>query len=392
MDNFIIICFSTETKYLNQLLNETQNNFGDSANQRGFHNKKELLQYLENHPSKEKIHLVILDLQDSNSITLKFLADVNCFAPGAIKLVTSESSHLLNIQEQIRDSDSVQFINRESTSDDFKIAFNTAKRHHSNLQILINHKSEISGFSKKLEKKVSTQLKGLMDSNLAKEKLFSIIAHDLKSPFTALLGISEILISDWHELSDKEKLDLVKGLKSSSENTYKLLENLLIWSNSQKEKIEADLKSFNATSIIKSAIKVIENNASQKAIKIENKVLKYVFVTADQNMISTVFRNLISNAVNYIPNGRNISISSETKENFCTFCIADNGNGVTESFIIKQFDRVNQNKNYNMDDFTGLGLILCKDFVERNGGNIWLETEKNKGSKFFFTVPLTIQI
>lgn len=226
MNELIIISFSTEKEYLNQILSDTQNYFGDSVSQRGFQNEIEILEFLKSSFSDNKIQVIILGVTESNSKTLQFLNDVNQFAPNAIKLVISEITHLLKIQEQIKNLDSIQFLNRTYSKDDFKLAVNTAKNQYSKLQILINQKSEISGSSQEPDKKKSTKLEKLISSNIEKEKVLYDIVHDLKSPFAALLGISEILISDWDELSEIDKLDLIKGFKSTSENTIILLNNL----------------------------------------------------------------------------------------------------------------------------------------------------------------------
>lgn len=390
MDKTVLTYFSNKKGDISQLLMALEKCIGLPTIFSGFQDKNRLLHFLQDKSSDKRIQIIILDVNDSGNDTFQFINDVNRVSPNTLKLIVTESIHLLNIQDQLKSSDSFQFINRSWSEKDHITALNSALHYFSNLQILLKHKSDVSGYSQNLEEQVSAQLKKLHESNMAKDKLFTIIAHDLKSPFTALLGISEILISDWEDLTDKEKLDLVKGLKLSSENTYKLLENLLTWSKLQNNKFKTLSKRLDIFSVINSAIKITENNANQKDITIINEVKPDLVVTADENMISTVFRNLISNAVKYIQPGGKISVTSKKENDFCIFCVSDNGNGITQSHIIKYFSENCQKQPNNINKFNGIGLLLCKDFVECNGGKIWLETQKDKGCKFYFSIPLAI--
>jgi two-component system sensor histidine kinase/response regulator len=388
MDQIAVAYFSNKKESLYHLLTTFEKCCETPLKAFGYDDKNEFQQFLQDEGPKEKIQILILDVVNSDQETIQFICDINVISPKTLKLIFSDGIYLLNIHNEFKNEDSFQYLNRSWSEIDFRIVLTSVKHCFSNLQILLNHKSKVSGYSKKVEEQISKQFKKLNESNMAKDKLFSIIAHDLRSPFTALLGITEILINDWTEISDKEKLDLVKGLKSTSENTYKLLEDLLIWSKLQKEKLEAIPESVQIYTIIHSAIENSKSSAYQKQVQIENKIPEEIEVFADKNMMSTVFRNLISNAVKFIQPGGKIQIFSTVEKNFCTFCIADNGDGVSQEHIISHFNQSKNNLTSNdITNFKGLGLLLCKDFIERNGGEIWLETEKGQGSKFYFTVP-----
>ncbi|MCA1759926.1 MAG: HAMP domain-containing histidine kinase, partial [Bacteroidales bacterium] len=139
---------------------------------------------------------------------------------------------------------------------------------------------------------------------------------------------------------------------------------------------------------VDNTLKVAESNALVKGIKIQNKIDNNIKVHTDENMIATVFRNLISNAVKSTQSGGNINITAKEEKNFCIFCVADNGSGIDKPEILDLFNKGSQKKiNENTCAFKGFGLIICKEFVEKNGGEIWLETQKGEGSKFYFTVP-----
>ena len=175
---------------------------------------------------------------------------------------------------------------------------------------------------------------------------------------------------------------------------------MLEWTKSQKEKLNASPKNINIQPVINSNIKIAKNNASPKKITIKNEINDEIRVVVDENMISTVFRNLISNAVKYTQPGGKINISASENKDNCTFCVADNGQGIDKPYILELFkpanlktltdNRINGNGNGIKNGINGLGLFFCKEFIEQNGGNIWLKTKKGIGSKFYFTVPLAV--
>lgn len=354
-----------------------------------FHDDTIFLEWL----NSEDVHvkskmLIILDIENSDTKTIVFIKRVNQLSLNSIKLITGENHHLFVIQQKVENTGLLQYLNRPWDSVDLNIALNIAS-HTFSIQNTTNERqspNKANNFSP-LEI-TSEQLKKLNEANLAKDNFLSIIAHDLKSPFSALLGITEILIDNWENLAETEKLELIADLRKTSVDTYKLLENLLVWAKSQKEKLEVTINDVDINKLVNSVLKIYRKNASVKGIKIKNLIDEEFIVKTDENMIATVFRNLISNAVQHIQTGGNVTISAETEHDFNKFCVADNGKGIDLPHILEVFSKDNPKKlNGNMKAFKGLGLIICKDFVERNGGQIWLETQPEQGSKFFFTIP-----
>lgn len=387
MSETAIAFLSNKKDDLAELMEALSASSNNSLIQYGFNTKSDFLEFIQNSAYEKKVRILIFDINDSGSETLNYISKINTASPNTLKLIFSDSKTLLPIQNYFEKKDSLYYLNRSWSKADYILALNSANTCYSNLQIVLNHKSKVSGFSKKLENQLSLQLKELRESNSAKDKFFSIIAHDLKSPFTALLGISEILISDWDEITDKEKLDLVKGLRNSTENTYELLENLLSWSKTQLQKLQAEPELLKIFGLLDFAIETSKTNAEQKQIRITNSVNKDISSFFDKNMISTVFRNLLSNAISYTQPGGLIHISCKVNPEFNEFCISDNGKGITDQEVIDHFNINSTANNGSLGRMGGLGLLMCKDFVERNGGKIWLETQKGEGSKFFFTVP-----
>ena len=229
----------------------------------------------------------------------------------------------------------------------------------------------------------------LRELNATKDKFFSIIAHDLKSPFNSLIGFSKILYKNSHELNNGEKAKYTKMIYKTSEQTYNLLENLLLWSRSQIGRIKCSPQTTNLNDIITENIDLHINIAKSKNIKLNNYISNDISVYVDKEMISTTIRNLISNALKFTKTGGEVNISTMSKNGFVEVIIADNGVGIAKEDISKLFkiDVSYSTMGTAKEKGTGLGLILCKDFVNQNGGEISIESELGKGTKFIFTLP-----
>ncbi len=229
----------------------------------------------------------------------------------------------------------------------------------------------------------------LKNAIATRDKFFSIIAHDLKSPFTTFLGISGMLLESYDEFSDAEKKGFVSSINKTAQNILNLLENLLDWSRLQSDTIDFYPEYLNMFDSVESTINLLSDTAKAKKIKLENNLPPSVLIFADQNMIDTVIRNLISNAIKFTPENGKISMSVKSKKDFVEFFVSDTGIGIEEKDIPKIFDA---GINYTtpgtkQEKGTGLGLLLCKELVDKNGGRIKVSSKKNIGSTFSFTVP-----
>lgn len=241
-----------------------------------------------------------------------------------------------------------------------------------------------------LNKKLSESESELALLNAQKDKFFSIIAHDLRSPFTSLLGFTEYLTQYLDRLSKQEIRDYATNIQNSAKNIYKLVENLLQWSRLQTNRIEFDPMQMNITALINSTIELFKNNAKEKRIEIINECQERYKVLADMNMVETVLRNLISNAIKFTEPGGKIIIDAFPADGFIEVMVMDDGKGISEEDIDKLFriDSHYTTEGTNREKGSGLGLILCKEFVNKNGGEIWVESKAGYGSTFRFTVPL----
>ena len=230
----------------------------------------------------------------------------------------------------------------------------------------------------------------LRDANANKDKFFSIVAHDLKSPFVGLLGITEMLETDYDDFSEDERREFIHHLYEASKNTFELLEGLLEWARAKQGKIPYNPTEFNLFSLCDSLVNLLLANAFKKEIALKNKVDVNSIVFADKNMISTVIRNLLANAIKFTPKNGNVIITSEIENNLMKISVTDSGIGISPQNQEKLFriDVSHSTLGTNEEKGTGLGLILCKELVENHGTNIWVESEVGKGSSFIFTLPL----
>jgi len=229
----------------------------------------------------------------------------------------------------------------------------------------------------------------LRELNATKDKFFSIIAHDLKSPFNSIIGFSNLLIEQIQEKDYDGIAEYATIIRNSSQGAMDLLQNLLEWSRSQTGRMEFNPEYVEIVTLIDESIHLLVNSAQQKSIALSKELPRKAIAFADKAMISTILRNLISNAIKFTNPEGAIIISAEQKQNELLISVTDNGVGIKKEVIEKLF-RIEEGfstigtKN---EKGTGLGLILCKEFIEKHGGKIWVESKAGKGSRFCFTIP-----
>ena len=229
----------------------------------------------------------------------------------------------------------------------------------------------------------------LRELNAVKDKFFSIVAHDLKSPFNGLFGLVDILLSDYETLSTENIKKTLTLLNDEMKQVYQLLEDLLEWGRIQRNAIQFVPENKNICCTIKNIIDLYAINAKNKKISIQVIIPSEINITFDVKMISTVIRNLLTNAIKFTHPGGLIIISAEDLGKEVKVSVKDNGVGISRDRIDKLFDLTEyfSTKGTAQESGTGLGLILCKEFVEKHSGKITVETEIKKGSTFNFTIP-----
>lgn len=243
---------------------------------------------------------------------------------------------------------------------------------------------------KKLDEQLILYSKELEFANNTKDKLFSIISHDLKSPFNSILGFADLLYNQYDDFTDEEKKKFILSIKESSESTYTLLEKLFAWSLSQSGGIKAYPQKIDLKEIADNKLDLLKNIAASKNISLINRINPDTYAYADIQMVKTVILNLLNNALKFTHKGGNIIIDNCLIDGFIQISVMDNGIGIPSSSIENLF-KVNSSYSTlgtSNEKGSGLGLLICKDFVENNGGKIWVDSILNKGSKFIFTLPV----
>ncbi len=231
--------------------------------------------------------------------------------------------------------------------------------------------------------------KNLKELNATKDKFFSIIAHDLKNPFSAVMGFSEALHKNFSDFTEEEKRQYIGIIYESSVNLYKLLENLLQWSRSQLGTMPINPEFAPIQPIISEEIENFSAQATKKSIKISSLVDSNIIAFSDKNLVALITRNLIGNAIKFTSENGKITIYATEKENFVEISISDSGVGLTKQEISNLFllDSSFTTRGTDNETGSGLGLIICKELIEKSGGQIEIKSEKGIGSTFTFTLP-----
>lgn len=233
----------------------------------------------------------------------------------------------------------------------------------------------------------------LKKHNADKDRFISILAHDLRSPFTVILGYSELLLENIHKIDINKIETFVKEIFQSTQLTFTLLEDVLKWAKMQSGKIIFEPQKLSFKVICLKSLEFLIPVANAKNIKINIPAADNINVFADINMLKTILRNLVSNAIKFTNKDGTININAVENSENVTISVADNGIGIRPDSLTRLFDI---SQNHTTSDLagekgSGLGLVLCKDFVEKHGGIIWVESEFGKGSEFKFTLPISIE-
>ncbi|PIE85981.1 MAG: hypothetical protein CSA05_02690 [Bacteroidia bacterium] len=242
-------------------------------------------------------------------------------------------------------------------------------------------------------KEIEKQRDELQKINATKDKFFSIISHDLRNPFTSLIGSSELLLKQYHKLSENQREKFVQSIYNTSQQAYKLLLNLLEWSRTQTGaiKFNPEIKDFNI--IVKENFLLQQEEAKKKKIELKADLSSHFLVYIDVNMISTALRNITSNAIKFTNPGGEIQIQTEDKGKYIMVSVSDTGVGIKEEHIGKLFriDMHHSTEGTSKEKGTGMGLILSKEFIEKNGGSIEIKSSPGEGTSISFTLPKASQ-
>jgi len=238
--------------------------------------------------------------------------------------------------------------------------------------------------------KLELSEENLQKLNATKDKFFSIIAHDLKSPFNAILGFNQTLSINYADYDDEERKTMINLVGDTAKSTYSLLENLLTWSCSQRGSIKIHKEVHKLNKLVEDSISAYAGAAKIKNIQVNNMISDDICVIADKETMKIVISNLFNNAIKFSDNGGEITLACKLNNGHIEMCTQDTGIGMSEQIMAGLFklEKNVQRKGTAEEQGTGLGLILCQEFIAKNDGEIWVESEENEGSKLYFSLPL----
>lgn len=336
------------------------------------------------------------EIQDMNLLQLVNRQEQEDFANIVYKVTEGDQ------QDQITD---IEFIakNSETRHIDCRIS-NMLKSQSVNGIVITGHdvtfrmkmQSELDRIVSELEIKnldLNILNSELNEANATKDKFFSIIAHDLKNPFSTLIGFTDLLLEDYFEFNDTERFEMVRKIYNTAENTLKLLVNLLEWSRMQRGIMKYYPEKIDFIPLLKQIIQQLEHAAVKKKITIDVDLQQSIWVEIDKYMIATIVRNLVSNAIKFTARNGKIAITAKKLGNKYQVEVADDGIGMTKDQMDKLFKLESNTSTTGTDGErgTGLGLILCYDFIEKHDEKIWVESSEGKGSTFYFTMAAWLE-
>ena len=390
MQRQVILCIDDEKIILQALEEQLKNTFGDEYEIETSDSGDDAIEFFKELKQEGiNVPVIISDYIMPGMKGDEVLKEIHKLSPGSLKILLTGHADIEGISNAINNAQLYRFIAKPWDKEDLVLTVREAiKSFLQEIKIRIQN-DELLKLNASLEEKVKERTAELLVANASKDKFFSIIAHDLRNPFSALLGLTELLIEQWDAIDEEIKISLLKDLQTSSKITYNLLQNLLEWSRSQTGKIKVETVRLDAGTLVTETINVLQKQAEIKEITIQNNISAGTLCLADHNMISTVLRNLISNGIKFTNQGGMVKVNVTSKENMYQFSVEDNGVGMSDEIKSKLFRITEKIKRQGTakEEGTGLGLILCKEFIEKNGGSIWVESEAGKGSKFFFTLP-----
>lgn len=339
---------------------------------------------------KEELAVVIADFIMPGMNGDELLEKIHKIIPDSRKILLTGQASLQGVSNAVNNANLYRYISKPWDKDDLVLTVKEALRSYQQDKTIIKQNKDLKELNIGLEQKVAQRTKELTELNATKDKFFSIIAHDLKNPFNTLIGFSELLLMNLENYDKDHLKEFIGIINSTSKSAYSLLENLLDWSRAQTGSLKMDPSEFNLYNVVEENVSLLKAVAEKKGIHLLNSVEKQSTAFADENMIKTVIRNFISNALKYTPKGGVVTVSSKEENGCIETTVSDTGVGISPENIGKLF-RIDINfsmKGTDDETGTGLGLVLCKEFVEKNKGTIQVNSSPGKGSEFTFSLPV----
>lgn len=323
-----------------------------------------------------------------------FLSDSKLFLkiihPDDFKVLKPKLMSLLKSRIQLSGEFEFRIINKQGNIVWVRTKLNLIRSGTGRIQKLFGLVSDIT-YRKRAEEELRKSTQNLIKLNETKDRFISIISHDLRTPFSSIIGFTDLLEND-EDLSDEERKQYIRYIQEASKSMLSLVNSLLDWTRLQTGRIRFEPQKVNITEIINDSISVLRGSALQKQIEITSQINNDLFLFIDKSLISQVFNNLISNAIKFTHRNGKITISAVPAENkrFVKFSVKDTGIGINPEDMQKLFkvDSKFSTEGTAGEKGSGLGLTLVKEIIEKHGGTIWVESKPGEGSDFQFTLPV----
>lgn len=340
--------------------------------------------------NKYEVPVVISDYLMPGMRGDEFLIKVHEKNPNTLKILLTGHANIDGITNAINKANLYRYIPKPWDRDDLILTVREAVRSFLQEEEIKKKNIELLSINENLERLVDERTSELAQANATKDKFFSIIAHDLKDSFGGLLGFTEVLFTDFDLFKEEDKKNIISSIKQVSEQTYKLLQNLLDWSKIQTGNMPFEPDVFPILPFIDDEFATLKKKAEKKSQTLDLVPSEEVYVFADDSMVSSTFRNIVNNAIKYSPKGAKIRVTVKSEEGYALVTVKDNGVGISNENLNKLFDVSQSVKTYGteQEDGTGLGLILCREFISKNGGFINIESEVGEGTRVTFSLPI----
>jgi signal transduction histidine kinase len=400
----VIICVDDEQTVLRSLKRELGDAFGGRHYIETAETGQETLELIDElRRDRLDISVVLSDHIMTDMKGDELLIRVHGLLPKTLKIMLTGQANMEAVTNAVNHADLYRYIAKPWEMADLVLTVKEALRRYTQEQRLAAQNAMLQNMTEVLEQQVQERTAALEAQQLAlqhantqlhelnasKDKFFSIIAHDLKSPFTSLLGQTELLIEHFELYSPDELRDEIGSLGEAARKLYDLLENLLAWSRLQRGIMDRHPRTFDLAQIIDENVALFQATAGHKQVRLTTRVQPSIMVHTDPNMISAVLRNLISNALKFTQARDTVTIDAREQDTCVEVAVSDTGTGISPEVMARLF-RIDQSHTQTGTDGeigTGLGLVLCQELLKQNGGRISVESEPGRGTIVTFRLP-----
>jgi two-component system, sensor histidine kinase and response regulator len=393
----VILCVDDEVIVLKSLRRELNDVLGDAYLVETAESAEEALEvFQECLREGSEVPVVIADHIMPEVKGAELLERIHALAPETLNIMLTGQADLDAVTYTVNHANLYRYIAKPWEKTDLALTIKEALRRYEqdkqlkaqNL-ILQNMNTILEQQVKERTAELEAQKQELKQANASKDKFFSIIAHDLRAPFVGLLGLTEVFTESVESFTPEDIQQGMKSLQQTAQNVYTLVENLLTWARLQRGLVEFFPEELVINGIVRQTLELFHTNAAQKQITLRNLATATTLAYADRNMIHTVLRNLLSNALKFTTSEGVITVSATQSPTHVEITVADTGTGIAKKDLAKLFriDVKYSHPGTAGEKGSGLGLILCKELVEKNGGKLSVESKIRKGTTFRFTLP-----